>query len=245
MNRGVDSKMNDELIYSEQWNVSSKYFYDKGYYAWMADKLTAYKIVLEVGCGTGYSTLALVERGYKVIAVDKNPECLEKAKALLSEKGYINGEVSFVAGDIVVDEIRNELINKFEFDVVICWNVGTYWNRQMIEYYLPCMLEYGLNRQQIASNPESSYSELIIWDECRLAKAKGVASHIVDRGAEVINAQTDPYYYTLKDEFGFSSIEYDNKVADSISGGGRMLTTNGTINTETKINIIFISIMYR
>ena len=28
MNRGVDSKMNDELIYSEQWNVSSKYFYD-------------------------------------------------------------------------------------------------------------------------------------------------------------------------------------------------------------------------
>ena len=83
MNRGVDSKMNDELIYSEQWNVSSKYFYDKGYYAWMADKLTAYKIVLEVGCGTGYSTLALVERGYKVIAVDKNPECLEKAKALL------------------------------------------------------------------------------------------------------------------------------------------------------------------
>lgn len=155
MNRGVDSKMNDELIYSEQWNVSSKFFYDKGYYTWMADKLTAYKIVLEVGCGTGYSTLALVERGYKVIAVDKNPECLEKAKALLSEKGYINGEVSFVTGDIVVDEIRNELINKFEFDVVICWNVGTYWNRQMIEYYLPCMLEYGLNRQQIASNPES------------------------------------------------------------------------------------------
>lgn len=237
--------MNDELIYSEQWNVSSKYFYDKGYYTWMADKLTAYKIVLEVGCGTGYSTLALVERGYKVIAVDKNPECLEKAKALLLEKGYINGEVSFVAGDIVDDEIRNELINKFEFDVVICWNVGTYWNRQMIDYYLPCMLEYGLNRQQIALNPESSYSELIIWDTCRLAKAKGVASHIVDRGAEVINAPTDPYYYTLKDEFGFSSIEYDNKVADSISGGGRMLTTNGTINTETKINIIFISIMYR
>lgn len=60
-----------------------KIFYDKGYYTWMVDKLTAYKIVLEVGCGTGYSTLALVERGYKVIAVDKNPECFEKAKALL------------------------------------------------------------------------------------------------------------------------------------------------------------------
>ena len=83
--------MHDELIYSEQWDVSSKYFYDKGYYTWMAEKLTPYKTILEVGCGTGYSTLALVEKGYKVIALDKNPECLEKAKKLLSQKGYTNG----------------------------------------------------------------------------------------------------------------------------------------------------------
>ncbi len=196
--------MNDELIYSEQWNISAQYFYDKGYYSWMADKLISYKVILEIGCGTGYSTLALLEKGYRVIAVDKNQECLEKAKILLSEKGYINGEVSFFAGDIAVDKIRNELISKFEFDIVICWNVGTYWNRQMIEYYLPYMLEYGLNKQQIVANPESSYSELIIWDTCRLAKAKGVDSHIVDRGTEVINAQNDPYYCMLKDEFGFS-----------------------------------------
>lgn len=237
--------MNDELIYSEQWNVSAKYFYDAGYYSWMADKLIGYETVLEIGCGTGYSTLALVEKGYKVITIDKNPECMKKAKDLLRKKGYVNGEVTFVIGDITNDETRNELVNQYKFDVVTCWNIGTYWNRQMIDNYLPYMYEYGLSQQQILSNPESSYSELIIWNTCRLAKSKGIASHIIDRGAEVINEQTDPYYYTLRDEFEFSSIEYDNKVADSISNGGRMLTTNGNINTKGKIEIIFISVMYR
>ena len=67
--------MNEKIKYSEQWDISAQYFYNKGYYSWMADKLTGYKNVLEVGCGTGYSTLALVEKGYRVIAVEKNPEC--------------------------------------------------------------------------------------------------------------------------------------------------------------------------
>lgn len=222
--------MNDELIYANQWSESAKYFYNKGYYGWMADKLNPYKTVVEIGCGTGYSTLALVEKGYKVIAVDKNSECLEKAKLLLSENGYTNDEVIFFEGDIADDAIRTKLINQFEFDVVICWNIGSYWNRQMMEYYLPYMIEYGLNIQQIRANPESSYSELIIWYVCKLAKDKGVAAHIIDRGAEIISKQTDTYYCTLKKEFGFSNIEYDNKFADSISRGGRMLTTNGRLN---------------
>ena len=72
--------MNEKIKYSEQWDISAQYFYNKGYYSWMADKLTGYKNVLEVGCGTGYSTLALVEKGYRVIVVEKNPECINKAK---------------------------------------------------------------------------------------------------------------------------------------------------------------------
>ena len=78
-----------------------------------------------------------------------------------------------------------------------------------------------------------------------MAKGKGVAFHIVDRGAQIVDAQTDPYYYTLKDEFGFEYIQYDNKVADSISDGGRMLTTQGRVNTENKVNVIFISVLYK
>lgn len=237
--------MNELINYATQWNVSAQYFYEKECYAWMADKLNGYGTVLEIGCGTGYSTLALAEKGHNIIAVDKNSDCINKAKSLFSKRGYNEEKVTFLEGDIADDIFRENLIQKYDFDVVICWNVGSYWNREMIEYYIPYMLEYGLNRQQIASNPESSYSELIIWDTCRLAKEKEVAAHIIDRGTELINEFTDQYYYALRDEFAFSNIGYDNKIADSISNGGRMLTTNGTVNVESKIDIIFISILLK
>lgn len=237
--------MTDEMLYANQWNISAKYFYEKGYYFWMGEKLSQFNTVLEIGCGTGYSTLALVEKGYKVIAVEKNKDCITQAKELLSKKGFTEQSVIFVEGDIVEDDVRKSLLNQYEFDVVICWNVGSFWNRKMIEYYIPFMLKYGLNREQIVDNIESSYSELIIWDVCRLASAKGVAAHIIDRSAEAITAKTDPYYYLLKKEFNFLSVEYDNKVADSISGGGRILTTNGNANFKNKVNIVFVSILYK
>ena len=237
--------MNEKIKYSEQWDISAQYFYNKGYYSWMADKLTGYKNVLEVGCGTGYSTLALVEKGYRVIVVEKNPECINKAKKLLYENGYKRGEGSFITGDIVDEALRNKLVKKFKFDITICWNIGTYWNRQMMEKYLPYMYEYGLDSLAISSNPESAYAELIIWNACRLAKAKEVPCNIVERGSQLITAQTDPFYYVLKNELGFSSIEYDNKPADSLSNGGRMLTVNGKINAEEKVEIVFASILYK
>lgn len=237
--------MTDELLYANQWNTSAEYFYSKGYYSWMADKLVSYTTVLEIGCGTGYSTLALLEKGFKVIAVDKNPKCIEHAKELVHAKGYTDEKVVFIEGDIALDNTRDELVSKYQFEAVTCWNVGSYWNKQMVQQYLPYMLEYGLNRQQIAANPESSYSELIIWDTCRLAAAKGAAAHIIDRSGEIINQYNDPYYYTLKDEFDFSAIEYDNKSADSISSGGRMLITNGKVNNEKKVDIIFVSVLYK
>ncbi len=40
--------------------------------------------VLEIGCGTGAVTEALVARGARVTAIDQNPEMLERARALLA-----------------------------------------------------------------------------------------------------------------------------------------------------------------
>lgn len=237
--------MKDTQEYADQWNVSAKHFYDKGYYSWMAQALDGLHTVVELGCGTGYSTLALVEKRHKVIAIDKNPDCIKKAKELLSDRGISDDSVIFIEGDIAEDSFKNRIISTFEFDAVICWNVGSYWNKEMIEFYLPYMLEYGLNRWQIAQNPESSYSELILWDACRLAKAKGVAVHIVDRGGEILDEQNDPYYKALKEEFNYNTITYANKYAESISNGGRVLTTNGVVNKDDFVDIVLISILMK
>ena len=227
--------------YAEQWDSSGQYFYGKGYYKWMSKHVADYMTVVEVGCGTGYSTLALVEEGHRVIAVEKNNDCIEKAKRLLEEKGK-SDQVVFIFGDIAEEDLREEIVSNYQFDVVICWNVGTYWSREMMEYYLPHMLEYGLNRYQIRENPESSYGELIIWETCRLASQKGVPVHLIDRCGEEIQEITDNYYVTLKDEFNYQCIEYDNEAATTVSGKGRVLTVDGQPDFSSIMNIILASI---
>ncbi len=237
--------MNVQKQYAEQWNTSAQFFYDKKYYQWMCEKLIGFKTVMEIGCGAGHSTLALVNSGHKVVAIDKNHECIMAAKKLIADNGYTKDDVIFLEGDVADAQFREQVLSKHACDIVICWNIGSYWNKQMIQFYVPYMLEYGLNISQILENPESSYSELIIWDACRIANSKGAPIHIIDRGGEIINDDTDPYYYTLKDEFHFSKIIYDNHSAESVSGGGRVLTTCGKVNREGLVDIIFVSILMK
>lgn len=235
--------MNEEKKYAEEWDKSAKFFYDQGYYSWMTQKIEKMHTVIEVGCGTGYSTLALVENGHKVIAIDKNHDCIVRAKQLLTDKGFIENNVIFVEGDIVEDDFRNSLTSEYDYDVVLCWNVGSYWSKSMLEYYLPYIFEYGLDKDQIKKNPESSYSELIIWNTCRLAKEKQAAIHIIDRNVEIINEQNDQYYKLLKDDFSYTKIIYDDKEALSKSKGGRKLVINGVVNNEEIEDIVLVSIL--
>lgn len=76
--------------YAEQWDVSAKYFYDRGYYKWMASAIENHDTVVEIGCGTGYSSLSLIENGHRVIAVEKNKDCIEKVKRLLQSRNVTN-----------------------------------------------------------------------------------------------------------------------------------------------------------
>ncbi|GAE02621.1 hypothetical protein CBO05C_2311 [Clostridium botulinum B str. Osaka05] len=244
---------NEQEIYSEQWKTSANYFYDNGSYSWMCSKVKRYKIILEIGCGTGQSTLSLLENGHKVISIEKNNFCIEKAKFFLESKGYKIGsiesnlqncDVIFINNDLL-DSQLTDFLNNISFDLVISWNVGSYWDKEMIEYYVPFMLEYGLNIEQISSNKESSYGELITWKSCKIASEKNVPIHIIDRGLEKITRINDLYYYTLKKEFSYSKIKYDNKSVKTLSGNGRILTCNGKVNTDETINIYLNSILIK
>lgn len=237
--------MNEIERYAEQWNFSAQFFYDKKYYQWMCEKLIGFQTVMEIGCGTGYSTLALLNSGHKVIAIDKNHECIMAAQKLIADNGHTKDDIIFLEGDVADAQFREQTLSKYACDIVICWNVGTYWDKQMIQFYLPYMLEYGLNTSQIKENPECSYSELIIWDACRISNFMGVPIHIIERCGEIINEDTDSYYYILKDGFHFSKIVYDNHGAKSLSSGGRVLSTGGKANLDGLIDIIFVSILMK
>ena len=80
--------MTQKEKYALEWNNSAQFFYDHNSYIHLSDQIRKYKTVLEIGCGTGQSTLALLEAGHAVIAVDQNPYCIVKAKQLIEEFGY-------------------------------------------------------------------------------------------------------------------------------------------------------------
>lgn len=242
--------MEQKELYAEQWNNSANYFYDNGSYLWMCKAIKKYHTILEIGCGTGQSTLSLLENEHKVIVVEKNQFCIEKAKSLLKEKGYSVGTIESSLSDCDViflslelfDDNLLELLSHISLDAAICWNVGSYWDESMQEYYIPIMLDYGLTNEQIHSNPESSYGELIIWQSCKIARKYNVPINIVERAMQISTKWNDDYYVTLKRDFNFSKIKYKNIKTKAMSEGGRRLSTNGVQHRTNEINLYLSSI---
>ena len=164
--------MNEKQKYASEWCNSAEYFLEHKNYANLAIQIKEYDTVLEIGCGTGHSTLALLEAGHRVIAVDQNPCCIELAKKLIEEAGYTINEsandlasnsVCFYECDITEPIFKDKILNNLTIDVVICWNIGTYWDKEKLENSIPKMLTYGLTIEQIYENIESSYGELVLW----------------------------------------------------------------------------------
>jgi SAM-dependent methyltransferase len=144
--------------YATRWEFSSRHFFESGYYNWMADKVRERPAILEVGCGVGYSTLTLVQRGHSVIAIDENPDCLRSTKERLEAHGFsvslrfrsdveeapqqtyevrygrvpdgASANVILIEGDMLNDPALKEWLSQTQqFDAVVCWLLGTHQYR--------------------------------------------------------------------------------------------------------------------
>lgn len=240
--------MIEKIIYADQWEVSSKYFHENDCYKWMADQIGKYKTVLEIGCGTGYSTLELLRHGHKVISIDKNEYCIERAKQKIESQGFLigdisNNDVTFIIADIV-DENFSRIISDYDFDVVICWNIGTHEEGKTRNYYKPHLLKYGLTEQQVNENWESSYAELILWIACKTAANRKVPFHLIDRSMEGLNSENSDYYCGLGGEGKYKTMKVDQIITSTVSNGGRALKVHDKKIKENIVQTFLISIMY-
>ena len=246
--------MTEKEKYAVEWNESAQYFYDNNSYTQLTAHIKHFKRVLEIGCGTGQSTLSLLKAGHSVVAIDQNPHCIKIAKKLVSDAGFDIKEslkdlaprtVFFLEKDITDSGFLEMICASLSIDIVVCWNIGSYWDKQKDADVIPKMLEYGLTADQIQQNMESSYAELVIWTACKIAKGMHCAVHIVDRGTHPINRFNDPYYMCLKKEFNYKRIRYANIKSTTLSSSGRLLITEGQVNKERELPIIFISILLK
>jgi SAM-dependent methyltransferase len=122
--------------YADEWLASAEGFRSQGDYAWMAQQLAVQGWVLEVGCGVGISTEALLIAGCRVVVVDNNPDLIAKAKSRLSAANYRfkDGQASQIAtyptaddADVVFVEasiLDPQLFVPGDYSAICCWLIG-------------------------------------------------------------------------------------------------------------------------
>jgi SAM-dependent methyltransferase len=101
------------------WATEGDNYMRHGDYAWMAE-LVPGRRVLEIGCGLGFGTDALVARGLSVLAVDSLSECLPFTAERVSQ-----GDLTLLQADIcVLTAEQRRVIEQFAPDCVVCWLMG-------------------------------------------------------------------------------------------------------------------------
>lgn len=234
------------MEYSEKWNSSAEFFYKNKDYYWMVDHLCDYHTILEIGCGTGYSTLAMVEKGHKVIAIDNNPECIAKAKELIDKNGYSN-DVEFILYDVLNPQTLEDIGTRFSCDVICCWNPGQAWSENALinfNRYQEILSYYNCTLIDFLQEPTNCYvtTLFLICSEC--AKKIGVPFHMIDRGDPSIYFNND-FYLRVQKKAGFVNIEFDKRNTKSLSSEGVPLSLGNETNNQGIIDVYLISVLLK
>lgn len=102
------------------WEAEGAAYARQGDYAWMAAQVPGRR-VLEIGCGLGFGTQALLDRGLEVLALELLEPCLEAARARLGEHPGLR----FLQVDLAtLDDAVHQELSRYAPDTVVCWLMG-------------------------------------------------------------------------------------------------------------------------
>lgn len=181
------------LQYAEEWQRSAEAFSSANHYAWMSDQLGDMKRVIEVGCGSGTSTEALVATGRHILVIESNQHCATISHDRLKSKGIpveiISvgqlgslvswGEVGvkLLVEDILSTELEKQLPHGW-FDAVVCWMTGSNPEHIGTSIGKPYMNFDGSEMPAYRQKVQGRCYEL----GARVLRGEGIV-HIVDRAA--------------------------------------------------------------
>lgn len=101
------------------WEAEGQAYVRRGDYDWMAGLIPGQR-VLEIGCGVGYSTAALLGSGLAVLAIDALPECLAATGQRATGQG-----LTLLQADLAdLNATQRDTIRIFQPDTVACWLMG-------------------------------------------------------------------------------------------------------------------------
>ncbi len=137
--------------YLKGWSNDSQSILDKGLYQWMVSQLDPnHQRVLEIGCGIGNSTLALLKSGKKLISIDENYYCIEHTRKLIEKNGFkvitINDRLdrkldgAFYATNVKQKSLPNAKTVFEEFDCLLIQS-DILQDPKLVEYFKECEIE--------------------------------------------------------------------------------------------------------
>ena len=101
------------------WEVEGENYVRRGDYDWMASLVPGQR-VLEIGCGVGFGTQALLARGLTVLAIDSLPECLSATSERVK-----TGDLTLLQAEVTaLTEEQRARIEQFAPESVVCWLMG-------------------------------------------------------------------------------------------------------------------------
>ena len=104
------------------WQQEGDSYARHGDYEWMASLLNGQR-VLEIGCGVGFGTQALLRRGLSVLAIDTLQECLDACRQRVGS--VETGLLTLLQADVAaLDAVTCAAITTFNPDAVVCWLMG-------------------------------------------------------------------------------------------------------------------------
>ena len=101
------------------WESEGQAYVKRGDYDWMAALVPGQR-VLEIGCGLGFGTQALVKRGLAVLTLDSLPECLEATRHRLGDSSAILLQAEITA----LRPEQEQALADFAPDSIVCWLMG-------------------------------------------------------------------------------------------------------------------------
>jgi SAM-dependent methyltransferase len=108
------------LDFIAYWEEEGARYARHGDYDWMAAQVPGQR-ALEVGCGVGFGSKALLGRGLAVLALDVLPPCLAAARRRVGA----SERVHFLEADLAdLDAEAHQAILDFKPETVLCWLMG-------------------------------------------------------------------------------------------------------------------------
>ncbi|WJW81042.1 rRNA adenine N-6-methyltransferase family protein [Moellerella wisconsensis] len=189
VNQALSTLMTEEE-YAHAWSSDSSNHQANGDYKWMSTFIPNDSNVLEIGCGSAFSTLEIAKRAKQVFSIEINDHLVEKATLYLTENGYppkviklsevINVDLSTLKEKIIIinadinDAFIDQLVSEVNIDFICCWLIGAA-PKHAADIF-------GVSLNNLEPDYSANYRESITWRGFQLSKIREkINYHIVIR----------------------------------------------------------------